>query len=114
VAELLDRQRGDTAHVDALAAQAVKLDDPERTPSAHVLRELRANGGSFAAFGLRQSEQHAAYFRSHPPTAEENAYFEAEAATSLAAQEALERAPCTSFDDYVAAYRNSNLCQNAG
>jgi glutamate--cysteine ligase len=114
VAELLDRQRGDTAHADALAAQAVKLDDPERTPSAHVLRELRANGGSFATFGLRQSEQHAAYFRSHPPTAEETAYFEAEAAASLAEQEALERAPCTSFDDYVAAYRNSNLCQNAG
>ncbi|CAN7655879.1 glutamate--cysteine ligase [Pseudoduganella sp. LjRoot289] len=114
VAELLDRQRGDTAHAGSLAVQAAKLDDPDRTPSARVLRELRANGGSFSAFGLRQSEHHAAYFRSHPPSAEEAAYFEALAAASLAEQAGMEQAQHGSFDDFVAAYRNSNLCQNVG
>ncbi|MES2258795.1 MAG: glutamate--cysteine ligase [Pseudomonadota bacterium] len=113
VAELLDRQRGDSAHADSLAAQAIKLADAERTPSAHVLRELRANGGSFTAFGLRQSEAHAAYFRSHPPGADEAAYFDALAATSLAEQAELERTQTGSFDDYVKAYRASNLCHNA-
>ncbi|SFU46001.1 glutamate--cysteine ligase [Pseudoduganella namucuonensis] len=112
VAELLDRERGGSAHVDALAAQAAKLNDPDRTPSARVLRELRANGGSFAAFGLRQSELHAAYFRSHPPTEAEHAYFTALAKQSLAEQAELERAPTGSFDDFVAAYRASNLCHD--
>ncbi|MYN05725.1 glutamate--cysteine ligase [Pseudoduganella aquatica] len=114
VAELLDRQRGGSVHAEAMAVQAAKLDDPDRTPSARVLRELRANGGSFAAFGLHQSERHAAYFRSHPPTAEEAAYFDAQAAASLAEQDAMEAANTGSFDDFVAAYRNSNLCKNVG
>ena len=114
VAELLDRQRDDSAHADSLAVQAAKLDDPDRTPSAHVLRELRASGGSFAAFGLKQSERHAAYFRSHPPTAQESAYFAAQAAASLAEQAEMETANTGSFDDFVAAYRNSNLCKNVG
>ncbi|AVR94710.1 glutamate--cysteine ligase [Pseudoduganella armeniaca] len=111
-AELLDSLRGDTVHVDALAQQAAKLDDPDRTPSAAVLRELDANGRSFAAFGLQQSERHAAYFRAHPPTAEEAAYFERLAQQSLAEQAQLEAAPQAHFDDYVAAYRNSNLCHD--
>ncbi|NVM76748.1 glutamate--cysteine ligase [Duganella sp. SG902] len=112
VAALLDTLRGDSAHADALAAQAAKLADPELTPSARVLAALRANGKSFAAFGLAQSEKHAAYFRSHPPTAEEAAYFDNLAAISLAEQAEMEAAPQSNFDDYVAAYRASNLCQS--
>ena len=110
VAALLDQVRGDTVHADTLALQAAKLADPDRTPSARVLRELRANGNSFAAFGLRQSEAHAAYFRAAPPAPQDDALFAAMGAASLAEQAELERAPAGSFDDYVAAYRNSNLC----
>jgi glutamate--cysteine ligase len=112
VAALLDSLRGDSVHAAAIAAQAAKLADPELTPSAKVLAALRANGKSFAAFGLAQSEKHAAYFRSHPPTAEEAAYFDNLAAISLAEQAEMEAAPQTNFDDYVAAYRASNLCQS--
>jgi glutamate--cysteine ligase len=112
VAALLDSLRGDTVHADALAAQAAKLTDPELTPSAKVLAALRANGKSFGAFALAQSEKHAAYFRSHPPTAEEAAYFDNLAALSLAEQAEMEAAPQINFDDYVAAYRASNLCHS--
>ncbi|RZT05724.1 glutamate-cysteine ligase [Duganella sp. CF402] len=112
VAALLDSLRGDTVHADALAAQAAKLTDPELTPSAKVLAALRANGKSFSAFALAQSEKHAAYFRSHPPTAEEAAYFDNLAALSLAEQAEMEAAPQINFDDYVAAYRASNLCHS--
>ncbi|MTV39002.1 glutamate--cysteine ligase [Duganella radicis] len=112
VAELLDSLRGDSVHADALTAQSAKLADAELTPSAKVLAALRANGKSFAAFGLAQSEKHAAYFRSHPPTAEEAAYFDNLAAVSLAEQAEIEAAPQSNFDDFVAAYRASNLCQS--
>ena len=112
VAALLDVRHGDTQHADSLAAQAVKLANPDATPSAKVLAELRANGGSFAAFGLQQSERHAAFFRAHPPTPEQSAYFDAMAASSLAEQRAMEAAPAGSFDDFVAAYRASTLCSH--
>jgi glutamate--cysteine ligase len=111
-AELLDALRGGTEHVDALAQQAPKLADPDRTPSAAVLRALAEHGNSFAAFGLAQSERHAAYFRAHPPTPDEEAYFTRLAEQSLAEQAELERTQTGSFDDYVKAYRASNLCPN--
>ena len=111
-AELLDSLRGDTAHADTLRAQAAKLADPSRTPSARVLVALREHGNSFAAFGLAQSEKHAAYFRSSAPAAADAAALDAMAATSLAEQAAMEAAPHIDFDDYVAAYRNSNLCHS--
>ncbi|WP_373989883.1 glutamate--cysteine ligase [Duganella sp. BuS-21] len=113
VAELLDSLRGDTVHADALKAQAVKLADTELTPSAKVLAALRANGKSFGAFALAQSEKHAAYFRSHPPTADEAAHFDQLAAVSLAEQAEMEAAPQANFDDFVAAYRASNLCKSS-
>ena len=112
-AELLDSLRGDSAHIDALTAQSAKLADADLTPSAKVLATLQANGKSFAAFGLAQSEKHAAYFRSHPPSAEDIAYFDAMAAASLAEQAEMEAAPQSSFDDYVGAYRASNLCHTS-
>jgi len=113
VAALLDAKHGGTAHADALAHAAAKLADPELTPSAKVLAALRNNGKSFAAFALKQSEAHAAYFRAHPPTAEEAAYFDQLAAASLAEQAEMEAAPQSQFDDYVAAYRASNLCHTS-
>jgi glutamate--cysteine ligase len=113
VAELLDRERGGSEHLQALQAQIAKLNDPDVTPSARVLAELRANGKSFSDFGLRQSEKHAAFFRAYPPSAEEQAYYEQLAQTSLAEQEELERTQTGSFDDYVTAYRASNLCPNS-
>jgi glutamate--cysteine ligase len=113
VAALLDSLRSDSVHSDALNAQSGKLADPDQTPSAKVLATLRANGKSFAAFALAQSEQHAAYFRSHPPSAEEAAYFDGLAAVSLAEQAEMEAAPQSNFDDYVSAYRNSNLCRSS-
>ncbi len=112
VAQLLDRQRGGSAHADALEAQWAKLADPDSTPSARVLREIGALNGSYAAFGLRQSERHAAHFRSRPPSADEQAYFSNLAASSLAEQAELERTQTGSFDDFVAAYRASNLCKD--
>jgi len=112
VAELLDREHGGREHMAALEAQAAKLHDPELTPSARVLQALRENGKSFTAFGLHQSEKHAAYFRSHPPSAEDVARFTEMARVSIAEQEQLERTQTGSFDDYVKAYRASNLCPN--
>ena len=81
-------------------------------PSAKVLEEVRALGSS-AAFGLRQSEAHAAFFRAEPLMPSEEALFDEMAAASVAEQAVMEAADTVGFDDFVAAYNTSTLCGNA-
>ena len=110
VAALLDAQHNDDGvHAASLAAQKAKIDDPALTPSARVLDQVRAIGSS-AAFGLRQSELHAAYFRDGALMPAEELMFAELTAASLAEQAAIEQAPSGSFDDFVAAYNSSTLC----
>ncbi|HTD02632.1 glutamate--cysteine ligase [Undibacterium sp.] len=113
IAALLDTQRGGNEHAISMSIQKEKLTNPELTPSAAVMRALREHGNSFVRFGLHQSEQHARHFRANPPTAEENAYFDRLASGSLAEQQAIEQDDRGSFDDFVAAYKASKLCQSS-
>ncbi|MES2069411.1 MAG: glutamate--cysteine ligase [Pseudomonadota bacterium] len=113
IAALLDAQRGGDAHAASMAVQQAKLQDPELTPSARVMRALREQGNSFLRFGLHQSEQHARHFKANPPNAEENAYFNQLASNSLSEQQAIERDDKGSFDDFIAAYKASKLCQSS-
>lgn len=107
IAALLDRHHGDDAHARALAAQRAKLEDPELTPSARILAEMRERGESFVQFALRQSRQHEAFFRALPLSDAERQAFEALATQSLAEQAELEAQPRGDFDAFVAAYQAS-------
>jgi glutamate--cysteine ligase len=110
VAALLDEQHNDGGvHAASLAAQQAKIDNPALTPSARVLDEVRAIGSS-SAFGLRQSELHAAYFRESALMPAEMSMFDEMAQASLAEQAAIEKTPGPGFDDFVAAYNSSTLC----
>ena len=110
VARLLDDQHNEGGvHAATMAAQQAKIDNPALTPSARVLEEIHALGSS-AAFGLRQSELHAAYFRESPLLPAEEAMFVEMADDSLAEQARIEQNQSGSFDDFVAAYNSSTLC----
>lgn len=110
VAALLDDQHNDGGvHAASLAAQKAKIANPALTPSARVLDEIRA-AGSAAAFGLRQSELHAASFRDSPLMPAEELMFKELAAASLAEQAMIEQTQTGSFDAFVAAYNSSTLC----
>lgn len=109
IVELLDRARGGNLHAESLQQQRAKVADPDLTPSARVLAEMRERGESFEAFSLRYSRQHAATLRSQPLTAEEQARFEQMASQSLAEQDELEHHPEGDFDTFVAAYQASIL-----
>ncbi|KAA0086168.1 glutamate--cysteine ligase [Trinickia soli] len=109
-ARALDSLRGGGDYAAAVAAQRAKLADPEATPSARVLRLMRERGQSFVAFGLAQSEAHAAYFRARPLEGDAVTAFKALAEQSLAEQAELERRDAgASFDDFVHDYRNYTL-----
>jgi glutamate--cysteine ligase len=110
VAALLDDQHNEGGvHAASMAAQQAKIDNPAITPSARVLDEIRAIG-SAAAFGLRQSEAHAAYFRESPLMPAEEQMFTELADSSLAEQREIERTQTGNFDNFVAAYNSSTLC----
>ena len=109
IAALLDAEMGGSAHAEALQAQRVKLHDAALTPSARVLAEIRAGGGSFLDFALARSSADAAYFKSRAPDAAEQAEFEALAAKSIDEQRQMEATQTGDFDTFVAAYRASTL-----
>lgn len=110
LAQLLDDQHNEgNVHESSLNLQKAKIINPALTPSARVLEEIRSLG-SAAAFGLRQSELHAAHFRDSPLMPAEQALFDELARKSLDEQAAIEQTDTGSFDDFVAAYNSSTLC----
>ncbi len=104
VARLIDpgEQQG---HVEAIRYQLQAVDDPERTPSAAILRELRTEGKSLAAYGLELAGRTRDYFRSLAPDLNQHReLLETEAERSLVKQAEIEAADALPFDDYLARY----------
>jgi glutamate--cysteine ligase len=104
VAELLDAGAG-RDYRKALAAATALLDDPDQTPSARVLRDLRDSGQSLGDYGLAVSRRYRDYFLSLPPEANQHYQtLEVEAQASLDRQCWIEEHDTLSFDEYLAAY----------
>lgn len=104
VAALLDAGRG-SAYSTAVAAATALLDEPDSTPSARLLAELRASGEPLDRFGLARSRRWREYFLALPPEASANyRLLEEEALASLDRQCWIEEHDTLDFDDYLAAY----------
>lgn len=114
VAEMLDVSYNTRAYSAAVAAQRIKLEQPELTPSARILADMAANGESFFRFALRQSLQHSEYYASRPLPEAELREMQEQAEASLAAQSELDAAPQLDFDEYLRAYyAQYTYCQQA-
>ncbi|MFJ1299877.1 glutamate--cysteine ligase [Pseudomonadota bacterium AL_CKDN230030165-1A_HGKHYDSX7] len=103
-AALYDQALGGDAYARAVAAQRAKLADPDLTPSARLLAELRASKQSFHAYTLAQSQRHADALRAQPLTPEQAAVYARAASESIAEQQRLEASDTVGFDEYVAQY----------
>jgi len=104
VAALLEPDGGG-AYADAIALQAEALEDPERTPSAKLISELRAGGQSIFEYAMQLSRDYADYFLAMP--GDMNSHHEVltdEARESLRRQARIEAADDISFEDYLARY----------
>lgn len=105
VADLLDHADGGEAHAQALSEMRSLLAEPELTPSARVLQELRTSKTSFFDFAMAAAESHRQYFRSITPLPQERLQqLEEEASRSLAAQAEIEATDSVSFDEYLQQY----------
>jgi len=88
----------------SLEAQRAALEDPDLTPSARVLRDMRAHGESFFAFAKRLSETHRECFLAHPLPATTQAQMVAQAQESLREQASIEASDTLSFEEYLHRY----------
>lgn len=103
-AQLLDQAKGGTAHQQALEQERAKVNNPELTPSARVLRDMTATGQNFYEHTLALAEQQRAYFSQRPLVTTQQAHFAQMSDNSLQAQVALDASDQLSFDQYLANY----------
>jgi len=104
VAEQLDAARGGESYRAAVCLQRDKVCDPEETPSARMLAEMRANGEGFYGFARRMSLQHRETFVSRRLPPERAAMLDAEALASRQRQVAIEAADDQDLDSFLARY----------
>jgi glutamate--cysteine ligase len=104
VCQVLDDATPGRPYSRALAAQVDKVRDPDLTPSARMLAEMRANGEGFFQFAMRMSLQHRHYYRGRRLDPERQRWFEQLAQESLQQQQALEAANDEPFGQYLQRY----------
>ena len=109
VCELLDATHTSQVYSSSLAVQRGKVRDPERTPSARMLAEMRANGEGFFHFGMRMSQQHRDHFHSLSLSQERHDEFSRMAELSRQQQQDIEASDEVSFAEYLRAYLAQSL-----
>ena len=105
VAELVDRHEDDDSYREAVALMASLVDNPDSTPSARMLYELREADCSFFEFAFEVARGHKAYFQSIASMPEDRAReLEDEARQSVQRQRDIEASDSIEFKEYLARY----------
>ncbi len=104
VAELMDRVHGSACHSRSVQLQRAKLNDPELTPSATILRLMRERSQSYAEFVLQQSRHHQERLLAETLPAFRREELDALAQLSRQQQQQMEQAPQDSFEKFLADY----------
>ena len=111
IAEIIDRGEGGDDYVQAVDAQSELILNPEATPSARILEELRQNKMAFYHFAMAAARGHKEYFADIEPLddARLNVY-EDEARQSIERQHEIEKSDDISFEEYLAHYYLQDGC----
>lgn len=103
IAETLETHGSET-YRSALAAQKAKLEDPECTPSAHVLEIMSTHNLSFFEFAMAKSTEHETYFKSRSVDPETANTMREMAEASRQQQGEIEDRDQISFEDFLQNY----------
>lgn len=87
-----------------VAHQIAVIKNPELTPSARMLTEMRSNKEGFYQFALRMSQQHYDYYRHMQLPPEQKRWFDDLAALSWENQARLEREDKLGFAEFLQQY----------
>ncbi len=116
IAALLDAVHESGDYSASLDNQLAKVADPELTPSARMLREMRDRKLSFFRLAMTYSEQWAQYFRERPLAADVQSAFDEETRTFTAGA-AGNRASLTmsaSSNTWIIFLLNTRPCKASG
>ena len=102
VARILDTD--DQGYVAAVQRERRVLEDPDQTPSAKLLQDLRQEQASFFEYTLALARSHQEYFLALPFDSDKQGRFAEIAQRSHAAAAALELDRSQSFAEYLSAY----------
>jgi len=110
IAAVLDRTHGGSAYREAMAAAHAAVDDPDRTPSARVLREMRErHRDSYVEFALARSLAHRQQIMAEPLAPDALRRLQHLADESLARQRAVEESDSVPFEEYRQRYLSRDL-----
>ena len=108
IAAILDQDDDTDSYAQAVRAAVALVEDPETTPSARLLAELREQRCSYFEYILSLSGGHKSYFAAVTPlSASRSAEFEQEAARSIERQRKIEAGDTMGFDEFLARYIGS-------
>ena len=111
IAEIIDRGEGRDDYSKAVDAQEVLIDDPNATPSARILEEMRQEGLGFFNLAMNAALTHREYFTDLVDIEERRLrMYSDEAARSIRRQAKIEESDQFSFDEYLERYFSEQGC----
>jgi glutamate--cysteine ligase len=109
IAELLDQSMGTQPYRDSLQLQRERLENPDITPSAIMLTEMRERGEGFYHFAKRKSLEHYDYFMQQDHSSEDQDLLQCEATDSWRRQREMEASDKQTFDEFLRDYFSQQL-----
>jgi glutamate--cysteine ligase len=106
VAVLLDNANHCENYFSSVKSQIASVFDPDLTPSARMLADMRSHDEGFFHYAQRMSKHHYQYYKQQTLPAEKIQFFEDMAKDSLKKQKQIEDDDKISFDDYLVNYFN--------
>jgi len=111
IAHLIDRGEGGESYVQAVVAQKQLVENPDATPSARILEELRQADTGFYHFAMDRALGHKEYFSELVALSKERlALYENEATSSIQRQREIEAGDEIGFDEYLEQYFSEQGC----
>jgi len=101
-ARLLDKANQSDRYSAAYGEALKSLENPENTPAARLISEMRESGMGFHQFTMSLAQQHQQHFVDTPLAPEKLAKFEQQSAQSFVDQTAIEAEQTGSFEQYLA------------
>ncbi len=104
MAELLDQANNTGSYLGTLQQQINKVEDPDLTPSARIINQMRTDDLSFFEFSMMMSEKSEQLFKREKLDPEINSKFENLATQSHASQQEIEDNDGLTFDQFLEDY----------
>lgn len=104
VCQILDSTDPEQPYSKALQQQQALVENPELTPSARILNEMRSQGQCFGAYALQKSAGHQTQFKNNQLDTKSYKDFTVMAEASVAQQQRIEAEDTLSLDDFLAHY----------